>query len=226
MNQILDQIKGKLIVSCQALEHEALHGSHIMRKMAKAAQLGGAVAIRSNSVSDILAIKEETGLPVIGLIKRDYPNSDVYITPTVKEIEELLTTKCEIIAMDATLRQHPDNVSLADKVKLIQSHGVLTMADISTYEEAIAAQEAGFDMISTTLSGYTPYSPKLEGPDIELVKRLTKDLTIPIIAEGRISSIEDVLKIKEANPFSMVVGGAITRPDQITRRFVAAFNEK
>lgn len=222
---ILNQIKGKLIVSCQALEHEPLHGSDIMRKMAKAAKEGGAVAIRANGVNDVIAIKEETQLPVIGLIKRDYPNCDVYITPTIKEIDELIGSGCEIIAMDATNRCHPDKTSLKEKVDRIHQGNRLAMADISTLEEAIHAQSIGFDIVSTTLSGYTPYSPQQEAPDFELVGQCVKTLSIPVIAEGRIFSIEDIKAVKAQNPFSIVVGSAITRPQVITKRFADAYLE-
>ena len=223
MMNVLEQIKGKLIVSCQALEHEPLHGSHIMRKMAKAAKEGGASAIRANGVSDIIEIKAETGLPVIGLIKRDYPKCDAYITPTIKEIDELIASGCEIIAMDATNRCHPDAISLKAKVNRIHQANLLAMADISTYEEAVHAQELGFDVVSTTLSGYTPYSPQQEAPDCELVGRLVKDLRIPVIAEGRIFSVEDIKMIKAQNPYAIVVGSAITRPQIITKRFADAY---
>lgn len=220
---LLDSLKNKLIVSCQALEHEPLHGSHIMRKMAKAAKEGGAVAIRANSFDDIVAIKEETNLPVIGLIKKDYPNSEIYITPTVDEINILIKSGCEIIAMDATNRTAPDNVSLKDKVDLIHQAGLLAMADISTYEEALYAQEVGFDIVSTTLSGYTPYSEKFVGPDVILLEKLVNTLNVPVIAEGRINSVEDLLEVKSKNPFAIVVGSAITRPQLITKRFVDAY---
>ncbi len=220
---ILEIIKGKLIVSCQALADEPLHGAHIMRKMAKAAKEGGAVAIRANGVDDIIAIKEETNLPVIGLVKRDYKECEVYITPTTKEIKELISSGCEVIAMDATNRCHPDNVSLKEKLDLIHEANLLAMADISTYEEALFAQSLGFDMVSTTLSGYTPYSRQEEGPDVELVSKLVKELKIPVIAEGKINCIEDIKKIKEQNPFSIVVGSAITRPQLITKRYVDAY---
>lgn len=222
---ILNQIKGKLIVSCQALENEPLHGSDIMRKMAKAAKEGGAVAIRANGVNDVIAIKEETQLPVIGLIKRDYPNCDVYITPTIKEIDELIGSGCEIIAMDATNRCHPDKISLKEKVDRIHLAKRLAMADISTLEEALVAQNVGFDIVSTTLSGYTPYSPQQETPDFELVGQCVKNLSIPVIAEGRIFSIEDIKAVKAQNPFAIVVGSAITRPQIITKRFAEAYLE-
>lgn len=222
---ILNQLKGKLIVSCQALEHEPLHGSDIMRKMAKAAKEGGACAIRANGVNDVIAIKEETQLPVIGLIKRDYPNCEVYITPTIKEIDELIQSGCEIIAMDATNRCHPDRVSLKEKVDRIHQANRLAMADISTLEEAIFAQSIGFDIVSTTLSGYTPYSKQQETPDVELVGQCVRNLAIPVIAEGRIFSIEDIKAVKAQNPFAIVVGSAITRPQIITKRFADAYLE-
>ncbi len=222
MMNILKQLKGKLIVSCQALKGEPLYGPHIMRKMALAAKEGGASAIRANGVEDIIAIKEETNLPIIGLIKRDYPNCDVYITPTVKEIKELINSGCEIIAMDATDRCHPDGVSLKEKVDLIHKAGLLAMADISTEKEAIEAEKVGFDLVSTTLSGYTPYSKQQEKPDVELVGTLVKKLSIPVIAEGRITTIEDFKAVKAKKPHAIVVGTAITRPQAITKRFVDA----
>lgn len=221
---VLEKIKGKLIVSCQALENEPLHGPHIMRKVAKAVKEGGAVAIRANGYDDIVAIKEETGLPIIGLVKRNYKNCDAYITPTVKEINELIASGCEIIAMDATNRCHPDNVSLVNKVKMIHDAGLVAMADISTYEEALYAESVGFDVVSTTLSGYTPYSEQLIGPDIKLVEKLVKDLKIPVIAEGRITTVEELKQIKALNPFSIVIGSAITRPQTITQKFIEAYS--
>ncbi|HKL60834.1 MAG TPA: N-acetylmannosamine-6-phosphate 2-epimerase [Acholeplasma sp.] len=222
---ILEIIKGKLIVSCQALEHEPLHGSSIMRKMAKAAKEGGAVAIRANGKADIIEIKEETNLPVIGLVKKDYSDCAVYITPTMTEINELIESGCEIIAMDATNRCQPDRVSLKEKVDLIHGANLLAMADISTFDEAIFAESIGFDLVSTTLSGYTPYSRQDEGPDVLLVGQLVKALKIPVIAEGRIATVEHLRAIKEQNPFAIVVGSAITRPQMITKRFFDAYNE-
>jgi len=223
--KVLERIKGKLIVSCQALPHEPLHGSHIMRKMALAAKEGGAAAIRANGIEDIIAIKEETNLPVIGLVKMHYPNSDVYITPTIDEVNELIKSGCEIIAMDATNRNHPNGSSLKDKVDLVHQAGLLAMADISTEEEAIKAEKLGFDMVSTTLSGYTPYSKKQEAPDIELVKTLVNKLSIPVIAEGRITTIEDFKAVKATNPYAIVVGTAITRPQIITKWFADAYKK-
>jgi len=229
-NKILEQLKNGLIVSCQALENEPLHSPYIMSKMALAAKEGGAVGIRANSVVDIKAIKEVVDLPVIGLIKKDYPNSGIFITPTMKEIKELIESGVEIIALDATLRTQADGVSLEEKLKYIHDNNTLAMADISTYEEGMNAAKLGFDLISTTLSGYTNYSTNGKGPDVELVERLvkdTKDYKSLIVAEGKIFSEDDLKSILEAKPFAVVIGSAITRPQVITARYneiVKSFN--
>lgn len=219
---MLDIIKDKLIVSCQALEDEPLHSSFIMGKMANAAKIGGAVAIRAQGVEDIIEIKKVTNLPVIGIIKRNYEDSPIYITPTKKEIDELLNTKCEMIAIDATNRNRPNNENLKELINYIKSNNVLVMADISNYEEAIKAYEYGVDCISTTLSGYTPYTKKLEGPDFDLIEKLVKELDIPIIAEGRINTPEELAKAFSIGAYSAVVGSAITRPQLITEKFTKA----
>ncbi|HBG0172730.1 TPA: N-acetylmannosamine-6-phosphate 2-epimerase [Clostridioides difficile] len=219
---MLDKVKGRLIVSCQALEDEPLHNPFIMGRMAKAAMEGGAVGIRAQGVEDIIEIKKVTGLPVIGIIKRNYEDSDIYITPTKKEVDELLTTGCEMIALDATNRVRPNNEDLKELIKYIKENGVLVMADISNYDEAIKAQEYGVDCVSTTLSGYTPYTKTLEGPDFVLMERLVKDLEIPVIAEGKVNTPQDLKKVFELGVHSSVVGSAITRPQLITEKFVKA----
>ncbi len=216
---MLKEIKGKLIVSCQALENEPLHSSFIMGKMALAAQEGGACAIRAQGKEDIIEIKRVTGLPVIGIVKRSYPDSEVYITPTKKEIDELLETSCEMIAIDATLRERPNQETLEALVSYIHEKGRLVMADCSTYEEAVHAERIGFDCVSTTLCGYTDYSENLCGPNLLLVRALAKEINIPVIAEGKINTPTDLRDVLDAGAYSAVVGGAITRPQQITKKF-------
>lgn len=217
---MLESIKNKLVVSCQALPEEPLHSSFIMGRMALAAKQGGAAAIRAQSKEDILEIKKTVDLPVIGIVKRTYEDSDVYITPSAKEIEELLETGCEMIALDATGRRRPHGEKLEDLVALIHKNGVLAMADCSTYEECLQAEQLGFDCVSTTLCGYTPYSEQLDGPNIELLKKLVKTCHIPVIAEGKINTPQDLAAVYETGVYSAVVGGAISRPQQITERFV------
>ena len=146
--------------------------------------------------------------------------TEIYITPTMKEVEELLSTRAEIIALDATDRERPGGVLTKVLVDRIHGEGRLAMADCSIFEECLAAQEMGFDIVSTTLSGYTEYSSKQEGPDFSLIRRCAEELSVPVIAEGRIHCPEDLKKAFECGAFSAVVGGAITRPQEITARFV------
>lgn len=219
---MLEKIKGKLIVSCQALSNEPLHSSFIMGRMALAAKQGGAAGIRAQSKEDILEIQKTVDLPIIGIVKRNYDDSEIYITPTHQEIDELLETRCEIIALDATPRKRPHDEKLADLVHYIHENNRLAMADCSTFEECYQAQQLGFDIVATTLSGYTSYSISVEGPDFELLKRCVNELHVPVIAEGRIHYPEDLKKVFELGAYSAVVGGAITRPQEITKRFVDA----
>lgn len=220
----LADVQGKLIVSCQALPDEPLHSSFIMGRMALAAKEGGAVAIRAQSSDDIREIQKVTGLPVIGLVKRNYEDSPIYITPTMAEVEDLLTTDCEMIALDMTDRPRPQGEKLPDLLAGIHEGGRLVLADISTYEEGMTAAKLGADAISTTLSGYTPYSPQLSGPDVELVAALSRDLDIPVFAEGRINEPADIQRVMAAGAYAPIVGSAITRPQLITARFAQALS--
>ena len=220
----LADVQGKLIVSCQALPDEPLHSSFIMGRMALAAKEGGAVAIRAQSSDDIREIQKVTGLPVIGLVKRNYEDSPIYITPTMADVEDLLTTDCEMIALDMTDRPRPQGEKLPDLLARIHEGGRLVLADISTYEEGMAAAKLGADAISTTLSGYTPYSPQLSGPDVELVMALSRDLDIPVFAEGRINEPADIQRVMAAGAYAPIVGSAITRPQLITAKFAQALS--
>ncbi|MGL4740266.1 MAG: N-acetylmannosamine-6-phosphate 2-epimerase [Sarcina sp.] len=221
---ILSKLKGNLIVSCQALDGEPLYieSDSIMYLMARAAKKGGAAAIRTNGVLDVISIKKETNLPIIGLIKKVYEGYEGYITPTMKEIDMLVKARADIIALDCTNRKRGDNKTSREFLSAIKEKypDILIMADIATLEEGIEAQRAGCDFISTTLSGYTDYTEKTDGPDYKLVEELVKVLKTPIIAEGRIHTPEQAKKMLEIGAFAIVVGGAITRPLEITDRFV------
>ena len=208
LSPFLEALRGGLIVSCQALPHEPLFGSAIMARLAVAARAGGAVGIRANTPDDILAIKAAVPeLPLIGLWKVVLPGfEDVYITPRVVEAQAVSDAGAEIIAVDATLRPHPDGTA----AQLIQSAktatGRLIMADIATVADAVAAVEAGADILSTTLSGYTADSPQQDGPDLALVAALAKlNLPIPFIAEGRIHTPEQARAALDAGAFAVVV---------------------
>lgn len=214
-------IKGKLIVSSQALEDEPLHGPEFMAKMSLAAKYGGAVAIRANGKADIMAIRKETGLPTIGIVKRVYSDSDVYITPTFKEVRELIESGTDVITLDATARKRPKGITFSELVSFIRKNSnCLIMGDVSTVEEGKNAVFEGCDLISTTMSGYTSYSRHLNGPDFELIKELSSSIDVPVIAEGRISTPEDAVKALLCGSYSVVVGTAITRPQEITKWFV------
>jgi N-acylglucosamine-6-phosphate 2-epimerase len=224
-NDILSCLRSdRLIVSCQALPHEPLFGSEIMARMALAAQEGGACAIRANTPQDIAAIYASVYLPIIGLFKVDLPGFDVYITPRVQDAIAIAESGADIIAIDATNRPRPEG-TLAEFIQAIKTAtGLPVMADISTFDEGIAAKDAGADLVSTTMSGYTPYSPNLPGPDIELVRELYANLggKYPLIAEGRYHTPELAAQALAAGATAVVVGGAITRPQQITARFKRA----
>lgn len=220
--QILDLIKGGLIVSCQALENEPLHSSFIMGRMALAAKQGGACAIRANTMVDILEIKKMTKLPVIGIIKRDYPDSPVYITPTIREVEELVFAGCEIIAMDATNRIRPGGIRLNTFFSELRKRypEQLFMADIATFKEGAAAAAIGFDLVGTTLCGYTQDTTGSSLPNLKLIKELSHKLSVPIVAEGGIGTPKELELIYKSGAYTAVVGGAITRPLEITKKFV------
>ena len=223
MNQRIEQLEGKLIVSCQALPHEPLHSSFIMGRMALAAEKGGAVGIRANTKEDIAEIKKMVDLPVIGIVKRDYEDSKIYITPTMKEIDELMEVEPEIIALDATVNVRPEGKTLDEFYKEIREKypNQLLMADCATVEEAIHADELGFDFIGTTLVGYTEQSKgdRIEENDFEILREIVKNVKHKVIAEGNINTPEKAKRVIELGAFSVVVGSIITRPQLITKSF-------
>lgn len=222
--KILEAIKGGLIVSCQALPHEPLHSSYIMSRMAVAAKEGGAIGIRANTKEDIIEIKKSVDLPVIGIVKRDYGSCPVFITPTKKEIDELIESKCEIIALDATVRERPNGEKLEELVSYIREKNkkILLMADCATLEEAIIADRLGFDFIGTTLVGYTEESKedKIAEDDFKILRDVITSVKAPVIAEGNIDTPEKAKRVLELGSFTVVVGSIITRPQLITKLFV------
>ncbi|RGT62443.1 N-acetylmannosamine-6-phosphate 2-epimerase [Faecalibacillus faecis] len=227
---MLEDIKNHLIVSCQALEYEPLHSSFIMSKMALAAYQGGAKGIRANTIEDIQAIKKEVDLPIIGIIKQEYEGSVVFITPTIKEVDALVKEGVDIIAMDATIRERPHHIYLDDFFKEIRKKypNQKFMADCSTIEEAIHADELGFDFIGTTMVGYTKESKglKIEENDFEIIRTIIQKVKHPVIAEGNIDTPQKAKRVLELGCYSVVVGSIITRPQLITKRFTDIMEAK
>lgn len=227
---LFEQMKGKIIVSCQAVPGEPLYVEEksIMYLMARAAKQAGTPVIRTSSIRDVIAIKEETGLPVIGLIKVQYDGFESYITPTMKEVDALVEAGSDVIALDCTNQKRGDGKSISEFITEVRRKypDEILMADISTYEEGVNAWKLGVDIVGTTMSGYTPYSPKLDGPDYELVKKLSSTVDIPVIGEGRVHSPEQAVEMLNAGAYAVVVGGAITRPLEIAQRFMKAVNNR
>ena len=229
--EFLNIIKGKLIVSCQAVEGEPLYVEEksIMYLMARAAKMAGAECIRTSSVRDVVAIKEETGLPVIGLIKKQYEGFDSYITTTMKEVDELVEAKSDCIAIDCSFSKRGDGKDISEFMKEVREKypEQILMADISTYEEGINAEKLGFDIVSTTMSGYTKHTQDLDKskPNLDLLEKLAKDLKIPVVCEGRVHTPEQVIEALNRGAYAVVVGGAITRPYEIAKRFYDKLNE-
>ena len=191
-----------------------------MVRRSYAAYIGGASGIRANTIADIQEIKKNVNLPIIGIIKQQYGDNQVYITPTMKEIDALVFEGVDIIAIDGTKRERPDGRKLEDLIKeaRFKYPNQIFMADISCVEEAIMAEKIGFDIVGTTLVGYTEYT-KGNDPIVELEK-VIKSVSIPVIGEGNLDTPTKAKKALDLGAFAVVVGGAITRPQQITKKFV------
>ena len=230
MDKCLERLRGHLIVSCQALPEEPLHSSFIMGRMALAAMQGGASGIRANTKEDIAEIRRNVDLPIIGIVKRDYEDSQVYITPTMKEIDELMEVKPEIIAVQAGIELRPEGKTLDEFYREIREKypNQPLMADCSTIEEALHADELGFDFIGTTMVGYTEQSrgDRIEANDFEIIRTILEKVTHPVIAEGNINTPEKAKRVIELGCFSVVVGSIITRPQVITKTFTDALARK
>ncbi|TVR20215.1 MAG: N-acetylmannosamine-6-phosphate 2-epimerase [Anaerolineaceae bacterium] len=219
-SRFIARVRGRLIVSCQALEDEPLHGADIMARMALAAAQGGAVAIRANGVDDIRAIRQTVDLPIIGLYKSG--DQGIYITPTIDHALAVLSAGADVVAFDATNRPRPNGETITGIIAAIHERGGLALADVSTFDEGMAAQSAGADFVAPTLAGYTAYSTQLDGPDFALITRLVAELATPIIAEGRIRTPDEATQALQTGALAVVVGSAITRPQLITAEFARA----
>ncbi len=219
---LIESLRGGLIVSCQPKPDSPFQGPHAMALFAQAAEWGGACAIRAKTAPDIRAIRAAVRLPIIGLTKiaSKWP---VYITPTLRSARPLVRAGSDIIATDAKHRARPGGLSAPDFIRLlIRELGVPIMADIATLDEGLAAADAGAALVSTTMAGYTDDRPPTPGPDLELVAALAARCRVPVVCEGRVSSPDDVRAAFDAGAYAVVVGTAITNPTAIVRMYVAA----
>lgn len=225
--QVLEQIKHKLIVSCQARVGWPMYGPEIMAAFAAAAKQGGAAGIRATGADNITKIKERVDLPIIGINKQFRDDYDVYITPTYESAKEILEVGVDIIALDATPRKRPGGENVEEIVRKIRENypDVLVMGEISTLKEAEAILPLGFDIISTTLSGYTRESQDVKTVNLELVRQIHRIADIPIIAEGKIAREEEAAEAIKAGAHAVVVGTSITRPEIITGRYADALKQ-
>lgn len=225
---LFEQVRGGLIVSCQALEHEPLYTEQggVMPLMAKAAAQSGAVGIRANTVRDITQIKAAVDLPVIGIIKKDYPGTPMYITVTMTEVDALVDCGVDILAVQGTSALRPDGTTAPDFIRAIKAKypNQLIMADIATLQEALDCAAAGADFVGTTMRGYTPETQDMDDVDFAFISELAEKCPAKVIAEGHIHSPEQACAALKAGAFALVVGGAITRPAEITARFTKAIN--
>lgn len=222
--ELFDKLKNGLIVSCQAEGDDPFNSVEGITLFAKAAVMGGAVGIRSRELDKTKAIVNCVSVPVIGLTKNYFEDGYVRITGSFKEVEEILSSNCNIIAVDGTFRLR-ENLSGPNFISEIKKRFNCTvMADIAEYQEGIACADYGADCISSTLSGYTPNTKhyKKQTPDFELVEKLSSKVKIPVIAEGKINVPESAKKLIECGAWAIVVGTAITRPRIITSWFVDA----
>ncbi|MFJ7493853.1 N-acetylmannosamine-6-phosphate 2-epimerase [Streptomyces sp. NPDC097727] len=217
--ELIHSLQGRLIVSCQAPPGDPMRDTGTLVRLARSAVAGGGAAIRANEPEVVAAIVEAVDLPVIGLWKDG--DTGVYITPTVRHALAIVEAGADVVAADATDRPRPDGSTFAELVEAVHAGGALVMADVSTLAEGIVAAGQGADLVSTTLSGYVPGTPKQTGPDLGLVASLSAAIDVPVVAEGRINTPDDAAEALACGAHSVVVGTAITAPTALTARFVA-----
>jgi N-acylglucosamine-6-phosphate 2-epimerase len=221
VSELLDELRGGLIVSVQAWPGSALDDPHVIAAMARAAQDGGAVAVRVEGIEDLRAVRERVALPIVGLIKCEYPGFEPYITPTLSEIGAVIGSGAEIVAFDATSRPRPDGSELADGIRAIHAAGRLALADCSTLQDAAEASAAGADLLATTLCGYTAQTSARTLPALELVSEIAK-LGRFTVCEGGVRAPSGVRAALDAGADAVVVGSAITNVDWLVREFAGA----
>ena len=223
MHETVQRLAKGLIVSCQASEGSALHGPAFMGAMALEAERGGACGLRINGPDDISAVRGMTSLPIIGIYKQKHVGYESYITVTFESAHQIVNAGADLVAMDGTGRPLPDGYSLSELIARIHDElHVPVMADVSTLQEGIAAAQAGADIVATTMSGYTAQSRSAinDTPDFMLIEELVATVTVPVIVEGRVTTLEQLTRCFSLGAFAVCIGGAITNPQMLTQRFV------
>ncbi len=227
MENLFEQLRRGLIVSCQAEGDDPFNTPGGVALFARAAVMGGAAAIRSEGIAKIRAIRNVVPAPLIGLVKSEFADGRVCITRKLADVAQLVQSGCDIIAIDGTGRLY-DDCSGPDFIRAVRAQfEIPIMADISTAAEAEAAIAAGADCVSTTLSGYTAETESRagSGPDEELVRTLVQSVSVPVFAEGRINTPEEAQRMLHAGAWAVVVGSAITRPRVITGWYREAMDQ-
>jgi N-acylglucosamine-6-phosphate 2-epimerase len=228
--QSLKALRHKLVVSCQASRGEPLCAPEHIRALALTALAGGAAGLRLEGAENIRCVREATSVPIVGLTKSPAVADDerlhkVYITATFAEAAEIAKAGADVIAVDATARPRPDGLTLAQLIDRIHKELMKPVwADVATLDEGLAATAAGADVVSTTMSGYTAetYTSPESGPDLDLLAALSRQLSVPVILEGRVWYPDEVKRAFALGAYTVVVGSAITRPALVTQRFARA----
>ena len=215
----------RLIVSCQAPDGDAFRDSESMAKFARAAAAAGAAGIRANSSDDIRAVRNAVPLPIIGIQKRIQPDGRILITPSFEDAREIAAAGADIIAIDCTARgQRHGSLECLQRIR--SELGVPVMADIATLEEAVAAADAGADLVASTMRGYTEETESVHAFETAFIAALVSRLKLPVLAEGRIETPEQAADAIRAGAFAVIVGTAITRPQAIAAKFAQAVDKE
>jgi N-acylglucosamine-6-phosphate 2-epimerase len=225
MSPVLERLRGRLIVSCQAYPGEPLRVPEVMERMARAVVAGGAAGVRAQGLEDIRLIAASLDVPVTGLWKDG--QDPVVITPTLEHAVAVADAGADIVALDGTRRPRPDGRSLAGTIRALRERAdVLVMADCGSLDDALAAEDAGADVVGTTLAGYTGEREKTDGPDVELIDQLVARCERPVVVEGRVHTPDQAADAIARGAFAVVVGTAITHPTTITSWFHAAVTSR
>jgi N-acylglucosamine-6-phosphate 2-epimerase len=219
----IEAVRHSVIVSCQAGPESPLHAPHFIAALARSAEMGGAAGFRVDGPVNVAAVRAVSERPILGINKLPRPSFDVFITPTFAAAKAVVDAGADMVALDGTARPRPRGECLPDIIRRIHEEcRVPVMADIATAEEGIQAAACGADMVATTLAGYMPYSTDRSGPALDVLRGLVGRLTVPVVVEGRIWTVEEARACFEAGAYAVVIGSAITVPQLITRQFVDA----